>query len=280
MQISENPTAFKKYMETLKKIKIIRNKDKHDNIDYVNELISDVNDFVSQYVKGGIRARMSFADLSDKIDYDMRFLLNNLSDSWREDVLYLRDNLRRSARAENSDISTSFFSGKIILLTIAVLAIFLGIRIKTQIDTSYNISTKMGVENAIRIHKKHKRYDRYLNFLSPIPFSIEAWVLWPVKLTAKEVKYYEEYIKLNIDVINALNEKGYICTSVKKYEDMNEMEVKKFIEFLDMPSNYVEKYFAENRGKLDDADYYTPLIKVYSERFPCRNKWNDYPAAR
>ncbi|MDR1694713.1 MAG: hypothetical protein LBR70_05960 [Lactobacillaceae bacterium] len=285
MQISEKPSAFRKYMEVLKKIKVIRNKEKTsetEDQEYINELAADVNDFVYQYIKGGTRSKKSFADLTDKIDADMRFLLNNLNERWREDVLYLRDNLRRRARAEKSDYSHSLdFAEKFSFFIMIFLAVFIGIRIKAQIDTSFDISSKMGIENAIRIHKKSRNYNKYVAYLDPVPENVISWFFWPVKPSSKERAYYNQYIKSNLDVLQLLVNEGLICTNIKDFNNVTEAERKSFIVFLDVLSDYITKYLEEHRDEEGSKRYYEAMINAYTDKFPCKKSWGSgYPAAR
>lgn len=275
----EHKNTLKKYIELLKKIRFVnehmhikpKNMDS-ETIELVNSYIVDLDNFVDNYVKGRIKTLMSLSDINDNIDYDIRFLINNVNDEWKKEIIYLRDNLKRRAKFESSGfplvglLKINFITFFLFFIIIG----FIGLRIYYEKDVSHDISTNEGILNAIDVHKKSRIYDSFIKKYEKIPPIVLSVIFWPIALNQKEEQYYSQFIKLNIETINMLYKKGLICNSFKNFENMNEYEADKFIKYLDVPSANVLTYIKMDKNTLSDKTYYAIIVKTYADNFPCK----------
>lgn len=269
----EGKNSLSDYAEVLRKIRCIKSKSVEVDKDIYSQ---DIERFVADYLKGRLLFEISSSEVNKNIDYDMDFVLKNLGKDWKNEVLYLQSKLKFFAKKTGGNFSLLTFVKKLLLITLILLPVifFAILRIAVKYDTSFDIMTNNGLENAAKIHFKSSWYDYWRRKYDNVSPVVIQSVLWPIKLTDEEEKYYGKYIALNIEVADMLRKSGDVCCTFCNFEDIynedfDEKKADTFIKFLNIPSQKIVEEAKRQSSNLPEKTYYNIVVQSYKEKFPC-----------
>ena len=282
----EKEATIKTYEEVLKQITFLVNSEEIRNdvtadSSRLKELIEkigrDVDAFVFNFVDKQIRDKKTSDEIIKIINYDMKILRE--SGVNLKNVEILEEKLKNIAVKEcKKNALMRFIEKNISVIFIVIFLIgVLGTKLYYSVNTSYNIFSRQGLENAILVTDKISKYDSITGAKSHHR-SIGIFKLifsWPFSPSDEDAQYWGTYAWTITDLALAGKNSGYLCnvgTYISSREDKSDQEINELFELTKRISNRLEPVLSNSRGYLSPKNSAELIGQALGQEFPCQRR--------
>lgn len=241
--------------------------------EFIDKNKEDIENFVTEFVYDLLKIKKSKEDYLGSIDT----LCEMVKESGSDDIaVYLRNKLVEKL---DRDFNKSIFRRKIekykaVIFGFFILFCFVGTKLYYDVNTNYSLTSKMGIENAIKICDKIDWHDGIVS--SDVHVKNSGWgkmiLAWPFNLSEEEEQYFLEYFSLlKYFIVSMANDKK-IC-NVGNWSSLSESlsddEMDKIFKDVKKINEVMKKNISLlNSDDKEDIVYFTILLSL-SEVFPC-----------